>query len=79
MRFRHVLSNALIEIGLGQLPRKDSPVYTFLRELNPPALVAAVQGVAPRAAEIGENQPEPGRTRSLLMQQVDEANQRAIV
>src|SRR6185295_16663699 len=43
MRFREQLTNAIKEI-LKVNPRKsDSPVYTFLNGLTPPALAAAVQ------------------------------------
>jgi tetratricopeptide (TPR) repeat protein len=43
MRFRKQLTKAIKEI-MNKDPRdKDSPVYTFLHGLNPPALAAAVQ------------------------------------
>src|SRR6185503_14732268 len=43
MRFRDQLTNA-IKVIFNEKPRsKDSPVYTFLNGLTPPALAAAVQ------------------------------------
>lgn len=46
MRFRGLLTASIVEI-LKKKPRdKDSPVYTFLNGLTPPALAAAVEAVA---------------------------------
>jgi hypothetical protein len=91
MRFRELLTQAVVEI-IGKDPRpKDSPVYTFLNDLNPPALAAAVQAAvqsavlsdSPDAAAKAEPAPEAEQekaaskaTHSLLMQQVDEAQKK---
>lgn len=86
MRFRELLTQAIREI-LAKDPRaEDSPVYTFLKGLTPPALAAAAAQAAVQAAagamrgaarglemETGAAAPEPGPTHSMLMQQVDAA------
>ena len=77
MRFRDLLTKAIVEVAQQEPPAKDSPVYTFLNGLNPP--VAAVQGIAaqgpkgaaPRSIEGATSDPTP--THSILIQQVDEA------
>ncbi|HEX6745668.1 MAG TPA: tetratricopeptide repeat-containing protein [Longimicrobium sp.] len=66
MRFREELTIAIRKI-MAENPRApDSPVYTFLRGLQPPA-VATAGGVAP------ETDVRADATHSSLMQQVDEA------
>ena len=76
-RFRGALTKAITEI-VGQDPRpKDSPVYTFLNSLTPPALAEAMQGVAKevaKAAPIVEAAAQAGGLAySDIMEQVDEA------
>ena len=80
-RFRKVLADAIAEI-YQQTPRpKDSPVYTFLHELAPPALAEAMQGVAEAVAKTAPvsdaAQEEAGQAGGLLyselMEQVNEA------
>ena len=82
MRFRDLLTKAIVEIGQKKPPKKDSPVYTFLDGLNPPALAAAMQGVAEAAAKSapatgGESdvEAESGNAKvySELMEEVEEA------
>jgi hypothetical protein len=80
MRFRDVLTGAINEL-LNKEPRgSDSPVYTFLNNLTPPALAEAMQGVAeaaaqsaPGAAEGSNVEAGDADTHRLLMQQVDKA------
>jgi tetratricopeptide (TPR) repeat protein len=86
-RFSQLLTGAIVEI-MKKSPRdSDSPVYTFLNGLTPPSLAAAVQAAvqaaaAPKAgtvggAERGAAPPAPGigATHSMMMQQVDEAQE----
>ena len=76
-RFRTALTGAIKDI-LDDDPRaNDSPVYTFLNDLTPPMLKAAMRGVA---AEVGRTSaaPEPGTTAedpiySTLMEGANEA------
>jgi hypothetical protein len=80
MRFRDVLTGAINEL-LNKEPRgSDSPVYTFLNNLTPPALAEAMQGVAeaaaqssPGAAEGSDAEAGDADTHRLLMQQVTKA------
>lgn len=51
MRFRALLTQAITEILDKNPPDKDSPVYTFLNELTPPAMAAAVQAAVQQVAE----------------------------
>lgn len=75
-RFRGVLSEAIREI-FNKSPRpKDSPVYTFLNNLAPPALAEAMQGVAEAVAKSAPAPDAPAgdsATHSALMQQVSKA------
>jgi hypothetical protein len=76
-RFRGDLAKAINDI-LQQEPRpKDSPVYTFLNHLNPPALAEALKGVAKevaKAAPVVEAAAQAGNiVYAALMEQVDEA------
>jgi tetratricopeptide (TPR) repeat protein len=76
-RFRADLTQAIRDI-LNQSPRrKDSPVYTFLSELTPPALAAAMQGVAEEVAKaapvIEAAAQAEGMVYSEMMEQADEA------
>ncbi|MGB7925084.1 MAG: tetratricopeptide repeat-containing protein [Pyrinomonadaceae bacterium] len=92
MRFRQLLTDAIIEI-MKKSPRdKDSPVYTFLNGLTPPELAAvqaAVEKAVTRSGGATEVAPAgfgvaPGAgssamqasTHSMLMQQVDEAQKK---
>jgi hypothetical protein len=76
-RFRADLTSAIQDI-LGQNPRRaDSPVYTFLSGLTPPALAKAMQGVAEevaKAAPVVEAAAQAGgMVYSEIMEQADEA------
>ncbi|HEV3469021.1 MAG TPA: TRAFs-binding domain-containing protein [Pyrinomonadaceae bacterium] len=76
-RFRRLLTDAIVEI-YNQDPRpRDSPVYTFLNDLTPPALEKALKGVAVAVAEtapvVEEATRAGGVVYSELMEQVDEA------
>ena len=81
MRFRDLLAKAIVEIGKKTPPAKDSPVYTFLNGLNPPALAAAMQGVAeaaaksapPRRKSLRRSESENAKVYSELMEEVEEA------
>jgi hypothetical protein len=85
MRFRQLLTQAIVEINKQSPRQKDSPVYTFLNGLNPPALAAVIQAAAQAAVETGskpgsetEGGPKAGDpTHSMLMQQVDDAQERS--
>lgn len=79
LRFRKVLTDAVKEL-LEQEPRpSDSPVYTFLNNLTPPALKAAIQGVAEAAAKSAPGADATpasdanSETHHVLMQQVSKA------
>lgn len=79
-RFRKVLKKAIVEItGKKPRPSSDSPVYTFLTNLTPPALAKAMKSVAtaaaksaPGAAQAADPAADP-QTHSALMQEVEEA------
>src|SRR6185295_5267564 len=73
MRFRDLLTKAIVEI-FDKNPRdKDSPVYTFLNELNPPAVVAAARAaVAEQTSKTAEAMLDKD-THSKLIEQVDVA------
>ena len=79
MRFRDLLTKAILEIMQQEPPAKDSPVYTFLNGLNPPAVAAAVQATTPQGMKeattrsIESVPPDPTPTHSILIEQVDEA------
>jgi len=79
-RFQQLLTKAIREIVAKDPRDKDSPVYTFLNDLKQPELAAAVQDVIDKAADSGVGQagapPVDGETHSLLMQQVDKAQQK---
>jgi MAP3K TRAFs-binding domain len=53
MRFRQLLTNAIIEIRKKNPPDQDSPVYTFLKDLSPPTLAKIMQAAAEKAAKSG--------------------------
>jgi hypothetical protein len=78
-RMRGLLTDAIKEISGKTPPDPDSPVYTFLNNLTPPALAEALEGVAeaaaksaPDAADVEES-PSDSQTHSELMQEIDEA------
>jgi hypothetical protein len=76
-RFRADLTKAIKDI-LNQSPRpSDSPVYTFLNGLTPPALAEAMQGVAQEVAKaapiVDAAAHADGIIYSEMMQHVDEA------
>jgi hypothetical protein len=78
-RMRGLLTDAIKEISGKTPPDPDSPVYTFLNNLTPPALAEALEGVAeavaksaPDASDVEES-PADSQTHSELMQEVDEA------
>lgn len=76
-RFRVLLTKAIVEIYQKEPRPKDSPVYTFLDGLNPPALAEALEGVAAAVAETapaaGAPPEPPGVAYSVLMEQADMA------
>lgn len=76
MRFRKVLKEAIGGILTKQPPDSDSPVYTFLRGLNPPARIAEEVGrkmdEALGAAQADE-QGADTQTHSVLMQHAEDA------
>jgi hypothetical protein len=85
MRFRDQLTKAIVEIMQREPRAKDSPVYTFLNGLNPPAITAAMQAAIEQAANARDQSggassagATPGleAAHSILMQQVDEAQKR---
>ena len=79
MRFREQLTKAIIEIVEKDPRDKDSPVYTFLNGLTPPAIAAAIKAAAASAAESPSTEGTPPgmeAVHSILMQQVDEAQKK---
>jgi hypothetical protein len=76
-RFRGDLTRAIRDIHAQNPPPNDSPVYTFLNGLTPPALAEAMQGVAQEVAKAAPVVEAAGQTGSVvyseLMRQVDEA------
>jgi hypothetical protein len=81
LRFSKLLTDAINKILEEDPHPSDSPVYTFLNNLTPPALAEAMQGVAEAAAQSappgggGESDGEAGDTAThrVLMQQVEKA------
>jgi hypothetical protein len=81
-RFRKVLTEIILAV-YKQTPRaKDSPVYTFLNQLTPPGLAAAIQSVAEAAAKSApaahgesdrEAESENAKLYSELMEEVEDA------
>ena len=76
-RFRGDLTNAIKAIVGQDPPPNDSPVYTFLNGLTPPALAKAMQGVAREVAKAAPVVDAAAQTGGLiyseLMEQIDEA------
>ena len=82
MRFREQLTKAIVELLKKDPQDKDSPVYTFLNGLTPPAIAAAIQAAAARDPEPGG--PSTGGStagmeavHSILMQQIDDAQKKS--
>lgn len=77
MRFRGLLKDAIVKIYNEDPRPKDSPVYTFLHDLTPPALAKALQGVAEAVAATapGADGQEAAVSYSERMQEVDEAQE----
>jgi hypothetical protein len=90
MRFRAELKKAVTEILTKRPPESDSPVYTFLRKLRPPALgdeaAAAEAGRemdaalgGRRAPSAGDEDAPPGaavETHSAMMERIEDAQKR---
>jgi tetratricopeptide repeat protein len=80
-RFSELLTKAIVEIMEKDPRDKDSPVYTLLSKLDPPALGKALDAAIENAAksvEMSGGAPgavtaEMQSVHSMLMQQVDEA------
>jgi hypothetical protein len=77
-RFRDLLSNAISKIYAEDPRPKDSPVYTFLENLDPPERNKALKGVAEAAAKaspaaVGDAGQGGGMIYSDMMEQADEA------
>lgn len=81
-RFSELLTKAIVEIMEKDPRDKDSPVYTLLSKLDPPALGKALDAAIENAAKSvemsagtpsGGMAPEMQSVHSMLMQQVDEA------
>jgi hypothetical protein len=76
-RFRAALTKAIQEILATTPQPKDSPVYTFLHDLTPPARARALKGVAEEVAKTAPatqpQTPAGSVVLSELMQEVDEA------
>ena len=76
-RFRSDLSKAISDIFNQDPPPKDSPVYTFLNNLTPPALTRAMQGVAEEVAKASPFVEAAAQTGALvyseIMEEVDAA------
>ena len=82
MRFRGLLTAAIVEIMKKKPQDNDSPVYKFLNGLTPPAIAAAAEigaaaiksVVTAAAMSVTEaDRPMNTSTHRMLMQQVDEA------
>jgi hypothetical protein len=81
-RFSELLTEAIGDIMNKDPREKDSPVYTLLSKLDPPALGKALDAAVEKAAKAvempgdapgGGEAPEMQSVHSILMQQVDEA------
>ncbi len=76
LRFREQLGNAIKTI-YGKSPRdKDSPVYTFLNNLTPPEIAAAIQAQVQALSSVETTATKDTATHSLLMQMIDDAQTR---
>jgi tetratricopeptide (TPR) repeat protein len=86
-RFSEQLTNAIKEI-VNKDPRdKDSPIYSVINGLTPPAMAAAVQAAVQNAISLNKEAATQNETahpdnaaseetHSVIMQQVDEAQKR---
>lgn len=76
-RFRTALTKAIKEIQNQNPPAPDSPVYTFLRDLTPPALAQALKDVASEVAKAAPAIDSAAQATSMIlgeiMMEVDEA------
>ena len=76
-RFRGVLGDALQNVLDRQLPDTDSPVYTFLKELAPPAIRETIIMAAPQqngaTRGAAPSAPETGKALSLIIEEGEEA------
>lgn len=81
-RFRKALTDAIVGIYSEDPRRRDSPVYTFLNNLTPPALAEALQAVAEAAAgssptargeSIEAADAKPAKRYSELIRDIDNA------
>jgi hypothetical protein len=81
-RFSELLTKSIVEIMEKDPRDKDSPVYTLLGMLDPPALGKALDDALGKAATLvemsgsaraGDVTPDMQMVHSMLMQQVDEA------
>ena len=76
MRFRGQLRDAIVKIYNDDPRPKDSPVYTFLHSLTPPALAKALKDVAEAvAASAPDTDGSEAVSYSERMQEVDEAQE----
>jgi hypothetical protein len=84
-RFRRELKKAIVEILRKEPPDSDSPVYTFLRRLKPPALHDDEGAAGEVGRELDETLgggPEGGtppsvvETHSAMMEQIEDAQKR---
>jgi tetratricopeptide (TPR) repeat protein len=80
MRFRKLLTDSITEILNKDPQDKDSPVYSLLNNLTPPAIAAAVQAAIQdntnKSKDEVNNDSSSDSTRSLMMQQVDAAQKK---
>jgi hypothetical protein len=75
-RFSELLTRAIVEVMRKEPRDKDSPVYTLLSKLDPPALGKALDAAVENAGKLDAAPgvaPEMQSVHSMLMQQVDEA------
>src|SRR4029079_864985 len=81
-RFSELLTKAIVDVMKKDPREKDSPVYTLLNKLDPPALGKALDDAIGTTAKTAETSgaapakdatPEMQSVHSMLMQQVDEA------
>jgi hypothetical protein len=82
MRFRGELTSAINEILVNKLPKYDSPIYSLIHGLKPPSREdlkekkESVQNEGVQSGDAGGVAANAGaETHSVLMQQVDKAQQ----
>jgi tetratricopeptide (TPR) repeat protein len=71
MRFRNLLTAAIVEILKKNPLDNDSPVYTFLNGLTPPALAAAMEAAAVAAVTSGDAPGTAPRALALPLTEAD--------